>query len=102
MTVYVDDFGIQATVRNGSRVHRSRWYHLVADTQDELHEFAVGKLGLRRSYFQLGPRIGGEYTEWHYDLTEGKRRQAIRAGAVPVSAYKLAEIMAEREDQKAR
>jgi Protein of unknown function (DUF4031) len=58
MAVYVDDAGILAEVRNGSRVHVSRWSHLTADTQEELHEFAA-RLGLRREWFQPGrPAIG--------------------------------------------
>lgn len=81
MTVYVDDSSIPATVPNGRVSHTSRWSHLFADTEDELHEFATGKLGLRRSYFQEGKPA------WfpHYDVTSGKRQQAIRAGAQPVT-----------------
>jgi hypothetical protein len=68
-------------VPNGSVTHTSRWSHLFADTEAELHEFAVGKLGLRRSYFQEGK------PSWfpHYDLTSGKRQQAIRLGAQAVT-----------------
>jgi hypothetical protein len=33
MTVYVDDANIPAEVRNGTRVHRSAWSHLTADTK---------------------------------------------------------------------
>lgn len=79
MTVYVDDASIQATVPNGRISHTSKWSHLTADTKDELHAFAA-KLGLRRSYFQDKPN-----GLWHYDVTEGKRRQAIRLGAVEIS-----------------
>lgn len=81
MSVYVDDAGIPAKVRNGSRVHDSRWYHLTADTPGELHRFAEG-LGLKRSYFQGGEKHGDL---WHYDLTEGKRQQAIKQGAQQVT-----------------
>ena len=79
MTVYVDTAAIPATVRNGAITHTSRWYHLTATTKEELHAFAVGKLGLRRSYFQDKPN-----GLWHYDLTEGKRQQALRLGAVEI------------------
>lgn len=52
--------------------------HLTCDPGDDLqtlHQFAAG-IGLKRSWFQ--PR-GGVMP--HYDLTPGKRFQAIRAGA---------------------
>ena len=46
-----------------------------ADDLDALHKFAAS-IGLKRSWFQ--PR-GGIMP--HYDLTPGKRQQALRAGA---------------------
>ncbi len=88
MTVYVDDSNIAAAVQNGTVTHTSRWSHLWADTQEELHEFATQKLGLRRSYFQGPP----EHEIWHYDLTEGKRWQAIRQGAVAVTWRESVEL----------
>jgi Protein of unknown function (DUF4031) len=97
MTVYVDDAGIPAEVRNGSRVHRSGWSHLTAGTQEELHEFA-SRLGLRRSYFQPGRPLGGKPSPfWHYDLTAGKRAQALRLGARAVSWRDLPGICRARE-----
>lgn len=79
MTVYVDDAAIPTSVPNGSVTHTSTWSHLTADTKDELHAFAVGKLGLKKSYFQDKPR-----GLWHYDVTKSKRDQALRLGAVPM------------------
>ena len=66
MTVYVDD----------SRIPWRGWRmsHLTADTEDELHAFATS-IGLRRSWFQ-----GGRHP--HYDVTDSKRAEAIRLGAV--------------------
>ena len=47
--------------------------HLVADTLDELHAFAL-KIGLKRDWFQ--------YRGYpHYDLMGGMTRKAIDAGA---------------------
>jgi hypothetical protein len=90
MAVYVDDAGIPAEVRNGSRIHRSRWSHLTADTQEELHEFAA-TLGLRREWFQPGQPIGGRPSPfWHYDLTSGKRAQALAMGALSMPSRELA------------
>jgi Protein of unknown function (DUF4031) len=104
MAVYVDDAGIPADVRSGPVVHSSQWSHLFADTQDELHQFATGQLGLKRSCFQTGHRRGDgrPSPHWHYDLTAGKRQQAIRLGAVPVSWRKAVDIMHERDARAAR
>jgi phosphoribosyl-ATP pyrophosphohydrolase len=101
VTVYVDNAAIPATVHNdttGQDLTR-QWFHLIADSQDELHQFAVRKLRLDRRYFQLGkPRGDGRPSpHWHYDLTTGKRWQAIRHGAVPVTSREMLQIIAERE-----
>jgi uncharacterized protein DUF4031 len=98
MTVYVDDASIPATVASGRARHISRWSHLFADTQEELHEFAA-RLGLRRSYFQPG-RPQGDGTPssfWHYDVTAGKRQQALRLGAQPVAWREAPQIMRARD-----
>jgi hypothetical protein len=101
MTVYVDDVGIHADVHNHEtgRIVSSAWSHLISDQLDpaELHEFATKTLGLRRSYFQsshkLIDRDQREPSQDHYDLTAGKRKQAIAKGAVSVSAEDLAAII---------
>lgn len=74
MTVYVDDMRVPARV---GRLN-AKWSHLMADTDDELHEFAA-RLGLRRSWHQKpGTPIS------HYDVTDSKRDEALRLGAVPI------------------
>ena len=50
--------------------------HLFADTSQELHDFAL-QLRLKRSWYQ---HKRGHLA--HYDLTENKRRQAIKQGAI--------------------
>lgn len=89
MTVYVDNARIPARVGR----HATTWSHLFADTQDELHAFAA-RLGLRRSWFQDPVKVGKPFKarqgsraaeNWHYDVTESKRAQAVRLGAVEVS-----------------
>lgn len=88
MTVYVEDARIKAKVGSWD----TRWSHLFADTAEELHAFAA-RLGLRRSWFQdptvVGKpraRPGSRAAEnWHYDVTDAKRHQAIALGAVAVS-----------------
>ena len=77
MTVYVDDAF--------TRGDWGRWTgggHLQADTATELHAFAT-RLGLKREWFQHRP-TRPELD--HYDLTRGKREQALQLGAVPESA----------------
>jgi hypothetical protein len=97
MAVYVDDASIPASVRNGSRTHTSTWCHLTADTPEELHAFAA-QLGLKRSYFQPGKPIGGKPSAfWHYDLTAGKRAQAVSLGAVQVGYRDMPALMRARE-----
>jgi len=80
VTVYVDDAFIQATVPNGARSHTSQWCHLTADSTEELVAFAR-KLGLRPAWIQYP----GTWKE-HFDVTQGKRAQAVRLGAVEVSS----------------
>lgn len=99
MTVYVDDALIPARVGR----FESRWSHLFADTPEELHAFAA-RLGLRRSWFQdpvvsgkPRARLGSRAAEnWHYDVTEAKRRQAIALGAVAVTWRESADIISAR------
>lgn len=74
MTVYVDDMRLPARV---GRLD-GRWSHLTADTAEELHAFAE-RLGLKRAWYQERSRPGAS----HYDVTDGKREEAIRLGAVP-------------------
>lgn len=109
MTVYVDDAGIAATITDGAtgRAYTSRWCHLFSDhiDQTELHEFAA-RIGLKRVWFQPGKDL----LDWsrhdpvgdHYDLTAGKRRYAVAAGAVEVDLQQASELyMAKRAAWKA-
>ena len=104
MTVYVDDFGCLAQV---GRL-RTRWFHLIADSKEELHEFA-SRLGLRREWFQdpmvnmmsakIGrlPKVGSyEAESWHYDITASKRKLAIALGAVVVEWRAVPDIIKAR------
>jgi hypothetical protein len=67
MTVYVDSEEIQWRGRS--------WCHLVADSLQELHNFAA-RLGLQRRWFQ------GRSFYPHYDVTVAVRTRALRIGAV--------------------
>lgn len=96
MTVYIDDAFIPATVNRT----RSRWCHLFADTEDELHAFAR-KIGMHRSWFQAPKGVGRKPVVphslsaqmWHYDVAENRRRAAIAQGAVVVTRREALNIM---------
>jgi len=96
VTVYVDNSRIQATVGR----HTSHWSHLTADDVEELHRFAEA-LGLRRSYFQTCKANRAmcppaTCPHWHYDVTAGKREQALRMGAQPMDIRQWGDIIARR------
>jgi hypothetical protein len=62
------------------------WCHMVSDRSlEELHTFA-SEIGLRRRWFQDGPRP-------HYDLRPSKRRLAVARGAEEVNARALVRRM---------
>ncbi|MGI8715634.1 MAG: DUF4031 domain-containing protein [Solirubrobacteraceae bacterium] len=75
MSVYVDDGFV-----DGAWGVWAGGGHLQADTLEELHAMAA-QLGLRRTWFQSKP---GKPWHDHYDLTQSKREQAIRLGAIAV------------------
>lgn len=75
MTVYVDDMRRHATV---GRI-RARWSHLLADTRQELDDFAA-RLGLRPEWIQKA----GTVFE-HYDVTDTVRGRALALGAKSIT-----------------
>ncbi len=80
MTIYVDNLNLRASVKNGARTHTSRWCHLMSDVDDaELLAFAQ-RIGLKPEWLQ----DAGTFTS-HFDVTEPKRRAAVRAGAIEIS-----------------
>jgi allophanate hydrolase subunit 2 len=97
VTVYVDDIGIQASVTNpdNNRIHTSRWCHLFTDQDDqtELHELAK-RIGLQRRWFQ--DHHEDAIWMWHYDVTESKRRLAVRYGAKEITWREAGHIMIRR------
>lgn len=84
MAVYVDELRTypMTAVKPDAQRHGRTWCHLTADTAAELHAFAE-RIGLRREWFQHGHMP-------HYDLTPGRRCEALRAGAIEVSAMEQA------------
>ena len=81
MSTYVDDVFIP--------YGRMKMCHMIADTEDELHAMA-DKIGLKREWFQDGSRP-------HYDVSKGKRIEAIRHGAIEVTIKELIALLTKDE-----
>src|SRR5260370_42586998 len=98
MAVYVDDMNLQADVPDGRRAVRARWNHLFADTEEELRAFAA-QTGLKAEWIQDPRRRHA-----HFDVTTGKRQQAIANGAKAVTWHEAGEFFAREafEDQRER
>jgi hypothetical protein len=75
--VYVDDSEVLK--------HGYGWFHLMADSIQELHEFAV-TIRLPARAFHRGARHP------HYDVTAGQRQRAFQHGAVAISARDAVQI----------
>jgi hypothetical protein len=75
--VYVDDADVPK--------HGRGWFHLTADSLDELHAFAA-RLGVPTRAFHRGARHP------HYDITAPQRLNALRRGARPVSPREVVRI----------
>lgn len=58
--------------------HGYQWCHLLADSVEELHEFAAS-IGLSARAFHHTARIP------HYDVTRSQRRVVLNKGALAVS-----------------
>lgn len=94
MTVYVDDYRVQARVGRLT----ARWSHLMVEPGgdlDELHAFAA-RIGLQRRWFQGPPR----HRHPHYDVTDSRRTAAIAAGAVPITWREAGEMLAQAGERR--
>lgn len=84
MTVYVDEarhpFG------------RMLMCHMMADTTEELLAMA-DKIGVARKWLQ---RPGSVYE--HFDISKGKRAEAIAAGAIEVTSRDLGLMIRKRRE----
>ncbi|MEO6277969.1 DUF4031 domain-containing protein [Roseateles sp.] len=69
--MYVDDAGVLK--------HGYAWFHLMADSVQELHEFAAS-IGVPSRAFHRGARHP------HYDVSASQRRRALQHGATAISA----------------
>lgn len=82
--VYVDDMKAeyQPSHRPGFKYIMS---HMVADTDEELHEMAH-KIGVQRRWFQKD----------HYDVTQTSRKLAVQHGAIEITQRQCAIMMMNR------
>lgn len=72
----------------GYRGRPTSWAHMVSTVDEaELHAFAA-RLGMRRDWFQSRER--GNASCAHYDVARSVHGEAIRLGAVLVTAKQLA------------
>lgn len=69
--VYVDDMR--------ASFGRMVMYHMIADTDEELHALAA-KIGVARKWHQAPPRHDS-----HYDIALSKRALAVAAGATEIT-----------------
>lgn len=68
----------------------SRWCHMFADTEEELHAMAE-RIGMRREWFQ--DRRKGDHRFPHYDLVPSKRALAVKFGAEQVDRRRFCELV---------
>jgi len=80
MTIYVDDFR--------ARYGRMVMCHMLADTEEELHDFAQ-HIGIARKHYQ------GD----HYDICLATKRKALRFGAIEVTRRAMVRL---RRDYRAK
>lgn len=66
--------------------------HMLADTLDELHAMAK-TIGMKREWFQ-------PVSTPHYDLSQEKRKLAIKHGAIEIDARKTVEIIRKYREAK--
>lgn len=89
MTVYVDKLRTYPDeVLSLRLLKHKKWCHMLADTSEELDNFAI-KLSLKPSW-KSNPYLNRIS---HYDLTENKRNQALRMGAIEISDEDLVTLI---------
>lgn len=82
MTVYVD---APIWTKAASKQPRKTYSHMVADSLQELHEFAA-KIGIKKHFFHKH-RVAS-----HYDITSDQQVVALSNGAQLVSSTDIVRI----------
>lgn len=103
MTVYVDGAMIKASVPHQGRQVTSKWCHLTADTETELLAF-TSSIGMKAEWWQTCKRAcgpeGKPCIHWHFDVTQKRRADAVRAGAVEIDMRQMSAILAGRRAEQ--
>jgi hypothetical protein len=86
LSIYIDELAVH---HNAWGPFKTGSCHMTADTQDELHKFAL-RLGLKLTWFQ------DHKWGWHYDLVPSRREKAVALGAVELTTRELCELMRKR------
>lgn len=84
MSVYVDNMWKTPMGKYG----RMKMSHMLADTEEELHEMA-DKIGVARKWYQ------GD----HYDICMSKRTKAVQEGAEEITMREAAIIRRRKKEQ---
>ena len=92
MTVYVDDMYKYPMGQFG----RMKMSHMVADTEEELHQMAA-KIGIARKWCQH-EGLGKGYI--HYDIAMSKRQLAIQFGAKEITLREMSKMCVEWRNVK--
>ena len=87
MAVYVDDMA--------APFGRMVMFHMVADTDDELHAMA-DRIGVARRWHQ---KPGTPHS--HYDICKAKRAQAVAHGAVEIDRAGLVAVIKRKSAKEA-
>ena len=91
MSVYVDPLRVWGGKGAPRCFQFKASCHMYADSRAELHNMAL-KIGLKLSWFQNTDSLE------HYDLTEPKRKLAVRYGAIEVDFKHLVNFMKRNKD----
>lgn len=81
MTVWIDDMYLYPLGRFG----RMKMSHMIADTEEELHQMA-DQIGLSRRWYQ------GD----HYDVSMSLRTKAIACGAKAITLRELSAMVRDK------
>lgn len=89
MSVYVSTMKVSIKSKQWPYSH---YCYLIADSVDELHQFAVG-LGLKREWFQAKSMP-------HYDLVFGMRAAVRRAGAIEIDDKEIVNRLRKHRNER--
>lgn len=87
MTVYLD--------KQRNPYGRMVMCHMIADTEDELHEMAE-RIGLQRKWYQ------SDASTPHYDVSLSRRALALQHGAVQCERREFVQIIQAKREREAR